>query len=212
MPISFNGPVVVICEGPADGKLIKRLVEREELDLDGFYIHPANGYQNFGNAVSGIAGSSDRTKLRRLVIVGDNDIDPVGRFNNACDALQGEGFPIPSEPCRITEGDPSTAIFLMPQTGVFGALETLLVSALLEGHPEVDECLRRLEECPTGCGAWNEVKKSKMRFQAAVAVTCVDDPSAGAAHIWSKAYNPVNAASAAFNELATFLVAVSVLP
>lgn len=212
MPISYNGPVVVICEGPADAKLIKRLIEREQLNLNGFYIHEARGYQNFGTVVTGIAGSSNRMNLRRLVIVGDNDTDPAGRFDNACNALQREGFPIPPEPSQITAGDPSTAIFLIPQAGVIGALETLLVAALLEGHPEVEECLRRLEECPTGCGGWNDVKKSKMRFQAAVAVTCADDPSAGAAHIWSKAYNPVNAASTAFNELATFLVAVSVIP
>ena len=49
------------------------------------------------------------------------------------------------------------------------------------------------------------MKRAKMQFQTAVAVTCKDDPSAGAAHVWSKTHNPVPVASPVFDELAAFL-------
>ena len=95
---------------------------------------------------------------------------------------------------------------MMPSADRAGALETLLVEAILEERAGLAECLRQLDECPaTDCEEWDAVKRAKMQFQTAVAITCKDDPSAGAAHIWSKTHNPVPVASPAFDELAMFL-------
>lgn len=95
---------------------------------------------------------------------------------------------------------------MMPTAGRSGTLETLLVKAVLQQREGLAECLRQLDKCSaTDCDAWDVVKRAKMQFQTAVAITCKDDPSAGAAHIWSKTHNPVPVASPAFDELAAFL-------
>lgn len=208
MAIQFSQPVVAICEGPADAHLIKRLIERE--NLAGYFVHETHGYQHFSRAVTAIATSSDRAKLQRLIIIGDNDLEPDARWHNARDALAAEQFPVPNAIGEIANGEPSTAIFMVPGAGLNGTLETLLVEALIENKPEVGPCLTGLEACAAHCAEWDEVKRAKMRFQAAVAITCRDDPSAGAAHIWSKAHNPILATSTAFDGLAAFLRAVAI--
>ena len=95
---------------------------------------------------------------------------------------------------------------MMPRANAVGALETLLVEAVLQEHQNLAECLRQLDDCPaTECLEWDAVKRAKMQFLTVVAITCRDDPSAGAAHIWSKTHNPIPATSPVFNELAGFL-------
>ncbi len=105
-----------------------------------------------------------------------------------------------------TRDTPSTGIFMMPSADADGALETLLVEAILEKHEGLAECLLQLDKCgATDCDGWDAVKRAKMQFQTAVAITCRDDPSAGAVHIWSKTHNPVPVASPVFDDLAAFL-------
>ena len=207
MASGLDGPVVIVCEGPADARLVRRLIDREQ--LEGCVTHEAKGFQNFHRVVTGIATSSDRRKLQRLAIICDNDTDPNGRWKNACDALKEEGFVVPCVHGQIADGDPSTAVFMVPTEGVHGALETLLVGAVLEKQPDINDCLNELERCGTGCTEWDDVKKAKMRLQVAIAITCKDDPSSGAAHIWSKKHNPIDVESAAFDELAKFIRTVA---
>ena len=206
-PFRFDRPIYVLCEGAADVRLVNRLLRRER--LEGFSANFAKGYQNFATHVCGLTASSDWRKVKRLLIIGDNDTAPDARWRNAHDALAGEGLPAPDRPAEIadgTRGNRSTGIFMVPGAGKDGALETLLVRAILQEHEGLDECLRQLDACrATDCDGWDEVKRAKMQFQTAVAVKCRDDPSAGAAHIWSKTHNPVPAASPVFDELATFL-------
>ena len=188
-------------------RLVKRLVQRE--NLDGFSVNFAKGYQSFATHVRGLTASSNWRRVRRLLIIGDNDTKPTARWQNARDALANEGLPVPDRHADIADGTqhtPSTGIFMVPSADTDGALETLLVQAILQEHAGLDECLRQLDACPaTDCDGWDAVKRAKMQFQTAVAIECRDDPSAGAAHVWSKTHNPVPVASSAFDELAAFL-------
>ena len=206
--IRFDEPIYVLCEGPADVYLVKRLLQREGL-VEGFFVNHAKGYQRFAEHVQGLTTISNWRKVKRLLLIGDNDTDPTSRWRNAQGALTKERLPAPDSPADIVDGahdQPSTGIFMMPSANTVGTLETLLVQAILKEHKGLDECLQQLDECPaTGCDQWDAVKRAKMQFQTAVAITCRDDPSAGAAHIWSKTHNPVPIGSPVFGELAAFL-------
>lgn len=212
-PFRFEDPIYVVCEGPADVRLVRRLLERE--NLTGFSLNFAKGYQNFGKHVRGLRASSDWRRVKRLLIIGDNDNHPATQWRNAHSALTEEGLPAPETPGRIVDGTrdrPSTGIFMVPSAHSVGTLETLLVEAILQGREGLDDCLQRLDTCPvTDCDEWDAVKRAKMQFQTAVAVTCRDDPSAGAAHIWSKTHNPVPVDSPVFDELAEFLRRAAVI-
>ena len=206
-PFRFDDPVYVVCEGPADAHLVKRLLQRE--DLEGVSVNYAKGYERFGRHVRGLRTSSGWRKLRRLVLIGDNDTRPDARWQNAQDALTAEGLPAPDRHADIVDGTddgPSTGIFMVPGADRLGALETLLVQAILQEREGLAECLQQLDECrASDADEWDAVKRAKMQFQTVVAITCRDDPSAGAAHIWSKTHNPVPVASPVFDELAAFL-------
>ncbi len=206
-PFRYDDPVYVLCEGPADVRLVRQILRRE--NLEGFSVNYAQGYQKFARHIQGLRTSSDWGKLRRLLIIGDNDTNPTNRWLNAQEALTDEGLPTPDRHAGIVEGahdTPSTGIFMMPRANTVGALETLLVEAALQEHQDLAECLRQLDDCPaTECQQWDAVKRAKMQFQTVVAITCRDDPSAGAAHIWSKTHNPIPATSPVFDELAGFL-------
>ncbi len=206
-PFRFDEPIYALCEGPADVRLVKQLLKRE--NLEGFSVNFAMGFQKFATHVRGLTTSSNWRKVKRLLIIGDNDTKPTARWQNARDALTDEGLPAPDHHGDIVNGTddkPSTGVFMMPGADTDGALETLLVQAILREHEGLDECLRRLDECPaTDCDGWDAVKRAKMQFQTVVAIMCRDDPSAGAAHIWWKTHNPVPVASPVFDELAAFL-------
>ena len=203
-PSRFDNPIYVLCEGPADVSLVRRVIERE--NLEGFSVRYAKGYERFSQRVSGLKVSRDWRKLRSLLIIGDNDTDPLSRWQNAHDALTSEGLPAPDNHGEIVGGIVSTGIFMLPRANADGTLETLLVEAILREHPLLESCLQQLDECPvTECDQWDAVKRAKMQFQTAVAITCRDDPSASARYIWSKTHNPVPIASPVFDELAQFL-------
>ena len=200
----FDEPIYVICEGRADAALICRLVRRE--GLTGFSVNYTGGYQHFAARVAALRTSSDWKKLKRLVIVGDNDLRPRHRLNNARRALLNEELVAPDAPSTIVNGSPSTAIYMLPRANEPGALESLLMEAVLRERPGLGECLRTLDECAaTDCRDWDAVKRAKMRFHTAVAVTCHDDPSAAATYIWSKRHKPASIESTVFNDLAEFL-------
>lgn len=206
-PFRFDKPIYVLCEGNADASLVKELLRRE--NLEGFTVNFAKGYQNFATHVRGLTTSSDWWKIQCLLIIGDNDTNPNERWQNARNALVAEGLPAPTHHANIATGThdkPSTGIFMVPRENTDGALETLLMEAILHEHEGLTECLQKLEDCPaTDCSDWDVVKRAKMQFQTTVAIKCQDDPSASAAYIWSKNHNPVQATSPVFDELAAFL-------
>lgn len=108
-PYRFGKPIYVLCEGPADVRLVTELLKRES--LDGFSVNFAQGFQRFATHVRGLRASSDWRKVKRLLIVGDNDTQPSSRWRNARDALAGSGCPRrtttpKSPPARTTTNHP----------------------------------------------------------------------------------------------------------
>lgn len=208
-PISFNEPVYVVCEGPADACLVRRLLKHHS--ISGCEVREAKGNQRFTSHLLGVATSSDRPKLRRLVVIADNDLNPTDRFTNVQNALRTAGFVVPSTASVIESGDPSVTTFMVPTFGMVGTLETLLVEAIFTNDANLKRCLEETCTCAGKVDGWDKVKRAKMFFQAAVAFRCADDPSAGAAHVWSKTHNPVPIDSQVFDELTQFLrVAASI--
>ncbi len=206
-PFRIAEPIYVLCEGPADVRLVEQLLKRD--GLSGFSVNYAQGYQRFAQHVRGLTASSGWRRVKRLLIMGDNDTHPTARWTNALNALAHQDLPTPSANAELTPsapGRPSTGIFMLPRADTEGALETLLVEAILREHEGLEACLTQLDDCPaTDCAGWDTVKRAKMRLQTAVAILCRDDPSAGAAHLWSKTHNPVPVESPVFDELAGFL-------
>lgn len=56
-PFRFNSPIYVLCEGPADVRLVTRLLQRE--DLDGFSV-------NYARVTRGSLSTSGRSGRARI--------------------------------------------------------------------------------------------------------------------------------------------------
>lgn len=196
------GNLYVASEGINDEVFLDKLLSNR--GITGFTIGHAKGKDDWQAHFGGVAGSSDRGQLRGLIVVGDNNDNPSQRFRAICDALTHEGFPAPPAPNAIVDGPPVVSVVMLPEGTHQGCLETVLVDAVLDAHPELKVCLNNLQDCVPKTKAWNESTQSKMRLHTAIAVCCHEDPSAALQYVWKKSGNPIPIENARFNPLADF--------
>jgi len=197
------GPLYIVSEGLNDRNFLERLLNNR--GIDGFSIGNAKGKDDWRPHLSAVQGSTDRTGLRGLIVVGDNDHEPDLRFRSICDALRSERFPAPGIPGEIIDGPPVTSVVMLPGPGTVGCLETILTDAVLHRRPELGPCLDRLQDCVPVTRRWTEPTQAKLRLHTAIAVSCDEDPSAALAYVWGKRGNPIPIESPTFNDLADFL-------
>lgn len=201
---SFDGPVYVACEGEADQYFLCRLLEHRR--INGVDVAVVGGNDNkFTTHLKGLRVSNAFAKLRLIVIMTDNDTNPAASFASAQRCFRDAGFVVPDASWTKKEGeDVSTAILMLPSHSRPGALETLLVEAILDVRPQFARCLDDLKTCAEKPTTWDEVKLAKMRFHAAVAALCEDGPGTAASRIWSAKHNPVPITSDRFLPLVDF--------
>ena len=205
---TFDGPVYVACEGEADQYFLCKLLETNA--ISGIDVAVVGGKDDrFTTHLSGLKVSNDFNKLRLVVIVTDNDLNAEASFASAQQRFRDAGFVVPDAPWTrkgAEDGAVSTAILMLPAAGRPGALETLLVEAILDERPDFSKCLDDLKTCAK-TPVWDEVKLAKMRFHAAVAALCEDGPGRAASRIWSATHNPVPINSDKFLSIVEFFQA-----
>jgi hypothetical protein len=200
--IRFDGPYYVACEGDGDAAFVEHLLKH--CGLAGFAVKPSQGRTRFEGHLCGVATSSDRRRLRCLVVLADNDDAPTTRFEGVQRALNAAGFPVPDRPQVIVPGSPSVGVFMVPSAGRIGALETILLEAVDDADPGLRRCVDEFVDCQANVKTWSLVKQAKMRLHASIAATCVEDPGAALSRVWNKTGNPIPLHSGRFNELAGF--------
>ena len=67
----------------------------------------------------------NNTPLRSLGVVCDSDDDPAKSLNLLQKALEGAGLPVPKSHADFAGRDPTVGIFLLPDGGSAGSLDTL---------------------------------------------------------------------------------------
>lgn len=202
-PVRINKPVFVICEGGADEQMLERVAAREGITTMQFY--DAKGCGKFEEVVRVVKATTGYDQVRRLVLVGDNDADLTRRWRGAKNALVANGFAGPSAPGELTTGSPSTAIYMLPSAVRVGALETLLLDALLEARLDIWRCLDDLFDCVPSAATWTVSRQDKARLMTALAMT-IKDPCAGPQYHWrSENRSPILASAKAFDRVAEFL-------
>jgi hypothetical protein len=207
-PLRLNAPFYIVGEGAGDAAFIDELLKSRGVANGAFQVGEAEGYTEFQRHLEALSISSDRHKLTSLALVADNDLDPPGRFANVQTALTNAGLPVPATPLVVIPGPPAVGVFMMPNDGTNGNLETMLDDAIVLGRPHIDPCLQQFAACVNAPGVWGVNKTSKMRVNATIAAWCLDDPGSSLAYIWNKPSNPIPLASPRFNALVDFLRAI----
>jgi Protein of unknown function (DUF3226) len=217
-PLSFEGPVYVVCEGNSDRGFLEHLIDSRQ--LAGFTVgYPtsetagADGVSGIRKLLLAIDTSSDRPKLKGLLVIVDADENPAQRFAEIRGALAAMGCDIrePFAPRRVEGKNLTVEVFLMPGRGRKGTLEHLLLDGVFERNRQLESCVNGFRDCLKGPAAWPDNKQAKMRLHALIAGCCEEEPSTNLATLWNKKGNPIPLASAKFDELVETLRAFAAL-
>jgi hypothetical protein len=210
--ISISNPVHVVCEGNSDKGFLEHLIQ--DRGLRGFDIGcptpetvGAHGLSGFRKYFLALETSTDRPKLKGLLVVADADENADRRFQEVRGAVAVMGCDL-NEPFvsqRFDSKNVTVEVFLMPGRGRTGTLEHLLLDAIFEGNRELEPCVNSFRECLRGPGGWSENKQAKMRLHALIAGCCEEEPSTNLATVWNKRGNPIPLNSSKFDELAETL-------
>lgn len=210
----FDRPWLVLCEGDSDKKLIDRLlIDRGIPDRDKFHVQfpdrkgGRGGRSLFGSYLADLRETSQsfRDNVTAILIVSDNDKDPVVSLREVRDELKKANFPVPSTERGVRRGGsyPAVVILMIPK-GVPGNLETLCVQAV--HHKWGLEAALNAFVAATPAAAWEIGPQSKMRMQVILAATCATNPATSLSYIWSEpAQYHFPLTHPAFDDLADFL-------
>ncbi|MBC7973363.1 MAG: hypothetical protein H7138_00135 [Myxococcales bacterium] len=74
-----------------------------------------------------------------VVLDADSQVSPVERFHGLAEKLRKLGLPIPERAGAVSEGDPRSGVFVMPDNASPGTLETLLEECAAENYASLSQ-------------------------------------------------------------------------
>lgn len=163
----FNKSIVILVEGETDGIFFKKLIKfiRRESDIQ---VVCMKGKDKLKSLIK----FSDFSLVKILVVVQDADSDPKRAFQSIRDTLKNSGFSIPSKPYEISDGNPKTAIIILPDEDKKGDLESLIVEHL-KNRPEFS-CVEGFVDCVKSFN-FDLKKLSKTKLYAYISITSEPD-------------------------------------
>jgi len=206
--ISINNPIHVVCEGNSDKGFLEHLIQ--DRGLHAFDVGcptpetvGAHGLSGFRKYFLAIDTSSDRAKLRGLLVVADADENAAQRFVEIRRALAAIGCDVNEAfvPQRVDAKNLTVAVFMMPGPGRTGSLEHLLLDATFDQRPELEACVNGFRDCLKRPLGWNENKQAKMRLHALMAGCCEENPATNLATVWNRRGSPISLNSRKFDRL-----------
>ncbi len=177
MSIELVHSRVIICEGQADKEFFKRLIR--ERDLPYFDIPNGEGRGYFSTILKGIRVGSQKTKLNAILVVSDNDSDPVRAFAEVQEQIRmATGYPVPPRPMEVAKivGQPAVLIMMIPWKDIEGCLETLLKAIWERERPPMKICVDEFLRC-TNVTEWEIPKRDKAAIQCYIAGSNHEDPT-----------------------------------
>ena len=205
MAIEITKPRVIICEGESDVAFFDHLISNR--GLPEFQALSANGRTRFESVLVALSAASGFNELAGILVVGDNDLDPATSFRNIQTQIQaagGYGVPErPGEPAKEA-GFPAIVAMMVPWDGRTGCLETLLLEAVREVHPDLGVCVDGYAAC-THVDVWNETELPKVKLQSLTAVICRSNPTVALRYAWGQREDIIPLGRPCFDQIVEFL-------
>ena len=174
---------LLLCEGTDDVGFFQGLIRQR--NLPDYCIRTTSekrglpaGYTKFGRALRGVRTATGFDRVRRVLLVADNDEDPVGRFQNIATQVQellGASPPAPLQSIAVDNYE--LAIMMVPWTGVAGRLETLFVESAQDRDAHMADFVDEFVDHAGIVGRWNDdlaVKDAWLRSD--LAIRCKQNP------------------------------------
>jgi hypothetical protein len=151
----------ILCEGFEDSALARALTDFSPRKLTRSDVSPNNdvgsvsGNTEFEKAIIGAEITRGFEKVQHVVVVADNDDNPIDSFNQVTLQLKkakDEGsvkrdWAIPAQPGVKTAGDPSVTIWMWPSIGQPGCLESLLWKIIETEYQPISLCVEAALQC-----------------------------------------------------------------
>jgi hypothetical protein len=201
-------PFIIVCEGFGDVCFVAALLLKKNLMLYDVGCPTKKG--GFGEGKESIpkylqALAAVKKGLRGILLLVDADNKPNEAFASMVAGLQSAEFPIPDEAFKISGNDFRVAIYLLPGPARSGTLENLLLEAVFDLKPKLEQCVEDFSNCTESVKGWSPNHQAKMKLSALVAASCERNPWCSISLVWSQEDNPIPIGSNRFDHLAGFL-------
>jgi uncharacterized protein DUF3226 len=212
LPAPIDGPCLIIGEGVHDEAFLRHLLQNRnilgcQVGFPSRENSSSDGRGGFGEVLSGLRVRLDFKNIRVVILVSDNDEDPVASFSKIkAQITEAGGFSVPTKPLEVvgTADHPDLVTVMLPWTNQIGCLETLCLPATLEAWPNIEPCIEEYSRC-TDIGTWPISKQSKMQLRCLFAAACKTDPNTSLTYAWSRNPPLIPLGHRSFDQLAEFL-------
>jgi len=182
---AFSNTRIVIAEGEEDAAITRAMLHTHRGSLPTFDVSPVidignvGGNTGFRDAVMKADALAGFTEVTDVANVADNDDEPARAFDSIVRQIRAaknagnlsRDWAIPTAPCVKAAGDPSVSVWLWPNQGQPGCLETLLWQAVRSEtkHRNVVACVDQAITC-AGIARWPLSKLDKPRIRCFIAL------------------------------------------
>lgn len=178
----INQPLILLAEGEGDAAFFRYLLDAH--GIPDYQVESVEGKDNFGNHALGLTA---RPHFHRVVegvlLVGDSDDTPDNSFNNIRRQLGRVHLPQPNSPREKVRHDdrPYFGVLMLPYPPLNGSrrgcIETLLLPAAIDAHPEIADCARQFLQC-VNVQNWSANSKDKLLLRCLLSGAWQPDPNA----------------------------------
>ena len=216
---AINREYVLLCEGMHDVQFFSHLILQR--NLPSFEIlscghvvdAPRDGISHLTEALDELPSIPGFQNLRAILIVADNDSDPAVAFArvttmiNATAEILGptnRRYIAPLVPLTKAGTNPVIVVMMIPLTDVPGSLDTMCLTAAMNGAPTIAPCVEAFAKC-AGADTWPITKLGKMKLRSLISAGYRDNPYLQPAWVWRDGTSLVPLPDHVFDNIASFL-------
>jgi hypothetical protein len=207
-PTRLTSDRLLIGEGTRDSGFLEALCSYR--GITGFQYGNVDGNTTFGS-LENIKILPGYDKLSMLLIFADNDEAAGKSFAAIKQQLYDAALAAPAHPLQVArkKDSPPVAVVMMPFLGAGGSaegcLETLLIPAIANAHPQQKACVDTLFLC-VGADQWRtKSSRDKLIVRCTLSASCEDNPMCGHQQWYRASTNLVPFGDQIFDDIADLL-------
>lgn len=165
--IKVSSERLLLVEGQDEVNLLSEIVS--QMAETTVQVLEAGGKDRLADRLSAILrnANANRVNLRVIGIVRDADHDPRGALQSVQGTLRRHELPVPRQPLTLAEGNPSTAVLIVPGGNEAGSIEDLCWSAVRDLPAGI--CVDEFLSCLANNSALQSLNQQKTRVHAYLA-------------------------------------------
>ena len=187
---------IVIPEGEDERRVIQTLCSLN--NINDVQVLPrkkgGEGWTIFWDRMVSVAMAPDFDKVKKILLVTDNDNFPATRFEQIRKQITEANtkigkvvYPVPDAVAvgKTAGGLPTVTIMMLPRKGKRGSFESLIWNAVKSTHTKkARRVVRFLRWMPTGGISVLTAKRQKARVSTYLSATCLRDPDCSVTDMW----------------------------